>query len=317
MITLKRLYLIAGFDDADVEKRAAELQRQFSEGTVRFLARPYPVRSDKRAVYLKELVKSANDIIFNSKTATNFCRKQDQPCSIEPRSNGDQKKHCEVSGSIESGCARRRPQLVVVMCADQIFADVFDKLGRGVLILRQTGPKLPSIEILKETIDAFEPVASSVVSIISNRAKSLYAPLVPYQNFQCLGAHPIAQDIQASPARFDEILQQYHTQLYCGSFVNPKKRQIRGAYMFDADTAFQQDRLHSTVQIIGAKSRENAFHLLNAYHVYGVKTDPGFHFDVMNANGNSICHTFTDILTGKISNASDEHLNLTPCDRLL
>lgn len=316
MITLKRLYLIAGFDDTDVEKQAAELRRQFSAGTARFLARPYPVKSDKRAIYLKELVKSDNDVIFGSKTATNFCRKQDQPCSIEPRPKGDQ-KHCEVSGGIETGCARRRPQLVVVICADQIFADVFDKLGRGTLILRQTGPKLPSIKMLKEAIDAFEPVASSVVLTISNRAKSLYAPLVPDQNFQRLGAHPIARDIQTSPARFGEILQHYHAQLYRGNFINPKKRHIRGAYMLDTDTAFQQDRLHNTVQLIGAKSRENTFHLLNAYHVYGVKTDPGFHFDAMSADGNSIHHTFTDVLTGETSNAEDEHLNLTPCDRLL
>ena len=61
---LKRLYFVTGFDDADVERLAAELQRKYMDGSVRFLARHNPVRAEKRATYLKELVQSANDLIF-------------------------------------------------------------------------------------------------------------------------------------------------------------------------------------------------------------------------------------------------------------
>ncbi|MFC3442908.1 hypothetical protein ACFOKF_17175 [Sphingobium rhizovicinum] len=314
---MKRLYVIVGFDDADVERQASDLQRQYEAGTVRFLARAYPARADKRATYLKSLVQSANDLIFGSTTATNFCRKQDQPCAVEAGNGGGGKKRCERATGIETGCARQRPQLVVIICADQLFDDVFDRLGRGALILRIAGPKLPQAAALKAAIDAFEPIASQVVLTISNRAKALYAPLMPDRNFQRLGGHGIARDAQADPSRFAAILQEYHAALYRGDFANPKKRQIRGAYMLDSETAFQQDRLHNTVQIIGPESRQDGFHLLNAYHIYGVKTDPGLHFDVMNADGGAINHTLDDVLTGKQGGGAEKHLNATPCDRLL
>lgn len=317
MILLKRLYLLAGFDDPDVERRASDLQRRYESGSVRFLARPYPVKADKRAYYVKSLVQAANDLIFGSQTATNFCRKQDQPCALRVEAQRGEAKTCERSKAGETACARGRPQLVVVICADQVFDEVFDKLSRGTLILRVPGPKLPDVETLQATVDAFEPVAAQVVLTITNRKKSLYAPLVPDRNFQRLGNHLIARDAQADLAGFAATLDRYHAELYRGNFTNPKKPQVRGAYMLDADTAFQQDHLHTTVQIIGSESRRDGFHLLNAFHVYGVKTDPGFHFDVMKVSGGGIGHTLSDVLTGKRSSPTEVHLNVTPCDRLL
>jgi len=318
MIPLKRLYLVSGFDDADVERLAALLQRKYVDGSVRFLARPYPVKAEKRATYLKALVQSANDLIFGPGIATNFCRKQDQPCVLEAaKGNAGRRGTCERAKAGETACARSRPQLIVVISADQLFNQVFDKLGRGTLILRLPGPRLPPIDALKNLIDAFEPIATAVISNVTNRNKSLYAALVPDRNFQRLGGHRIAADAQANPACFAATLKQYHERLYRGDFINPKKPGIHGAYMLDPDTAFQEDHLHRNVQTIGIESRRDGFHLLNAYHVYGVKSDPGFHFDVMNVGGGMIGPILTDVLTGKSNGGAETHLNATPCDRLL
>lgn len=315
MIPLKRLYLVAGFDDPDAERQAAELQRQYEGGEVRFVARAYPVKPHKRAIYLRGLVGAANDVIFGPGDATNFCRRQDQPCALEAGKRS--RRTCDLARPGETACARARPQLVVTVCADQVFDEVFERLGRATLILRVPGPRLPPRDELEALIDAFEPVAAAVELAISNRAKALYAPLVPDRNFQRLGGHGIARDAQADLPRFAEIMAGYHAALYRGDFANPVKPKIRGAYLLDADTAFQEDHLHRAVQTIGVESRRDGFHLLNAYHLYGVKTDPGFHFDVMNVDGGAIGHMLTDILTGKTDGGAETHLNATPCDRLL
>lgn len=239
MIPLKRLYLVSGFDDADVERLAAELQRKYVDGSVRFLARPYPVKAEKRATYLKALVQSANDLIFGPGTATNFCRKQDQPCVLEAaKGKAGRQGTCERAKAGETACARSRPQLIVVISADQLFNQVFDKLGRATLILRLPGPRLPPIDALKNEIDAFEPIATAVVSNVTNRNKSVYAALVPDRNFQRLGGHQIAADAQANPACFAATLKQYHERLYRGDFINPKKPGIHGAYMLDTRHRF-------------------------------------------------------------------------------
>jgi len=317
MIPLKRLYLVAGFNDQDVERKASDLQRRYESGSVRVLARAYPAKFDKRAKYLRELVKSANDLIFGTTGATNFCRRLDQPCVLDTGKGKATRKTCERGRAEGTACARTRPQLVIVICADQLFAEVFDRLGRGTLILRVPGPTLPTLDDLKDQIDAFEPNARQVLATITGRSKSLYSPMVPDRNFQRLGGHSIAADAQADLARFAEVLERYHAQLYRGDFRNPVKRGVRGAYMLDADTAFQEDHLHRTVQIIGAESREDGFHLLNAYHIYGVKSDPGFHFDVMNVEGGGIGHILTDVVNGTATGGAETHLNATPCDRLV
>lgn len=317
MIPLKRLYLVAGFDDYDVERKAADLQRRFESGSVRFLARAYPVKVDRRAAYLRGLVKSANDLIFGRSGATNFCRRLDQPCALEAGTGKATRKTCERGKAKDTACARARPQLLIVICADQLFSEVFDRLGRGTLIMRVPGPTLPPLDELGNLLAAFEPLANQVLATVTRRSKSLYAPLVPFGNFQRLGGHPIAADAQADLARFTEILERYHEQLYHGDFRNPEKPGIRGAYMLDADTAFQEDHLHRTLQTIGVESREDGFHLLNAYHVYGVKSDPGFHFDVMNVRGGGIGHMLKDVVTGAAKGGTDTHLNATPCDRLV
>lgn len=317
MTPLKRLYLVAGFEDHDVERHAAEVQRQYEDGTVRLIARPYPNRIDKRATYLRELVNSANDVVFGSADATNFCRRQDQPCALQSVNGKRGSKTCERVASGATACARSRPQLVIVICADQLYPQVFEKLGRGTLLLRMAGPALPCRTVLRAAIDAFEPAALAVVAAITNRRKSLLAPLVPHRNFQSLGRHPIAEAVQSRPAEFESVMAGYHLALYRGNFINPKKSSVRGAYMLDAETAFQEDHLHTAVQAIGAASRTDAFHLMNAYHVYGVKSDPGFHFDVMNRQGGPIVHVFHDALTGHSDGGKTTHLNATPCGRLL
>lgn len=313
MIPLKRLYIVAGYDDHDVERQASELQRRYEAGTVRFLARAYPVKADKRSSYLKGLIKSANDLIFGAGAATNFCRRLDQPCALEAGKGKATRKTCERAGAVETACARARPQLVVVICADRLFDEVFGRLGRATLILRMPGPTLPPLDEIKALIDAFEPIADDVLGTVTRRSKSLYAPLVPYRNFQRLGGHLIAADAQADLTHFASILARYHAKLYHADFRNPKRPGIRGAYMLDADTAFQEDHLHRTSQTIGIESRLDGFHLLNAYHVYGVRSDPGFHFDVMNVEGGGISH----MLTGVSDGGTETHLNATPCDRLV
>ncbi len=86
--------------------------------------------------------------------------------------------------------------------------------------------------------------------------------------------------------------------------------------MLNDTVGFQQDRLHDTAQF-GKASREDVFHLLNAYHKYGSAVEPGLHFDVTDKNGGALLEVFKDILTDKKSASSDTHINVTPCDRLL
>lgn len=315
MVPLKRLYILAGFDDHDVERQAAALQRQYQAGSSRVIGRTYPVKPEKRAAYLQGLVKSANNLIFGEYGATNFCRRLDQPCAREVGKTS--RRTCDSAKDGRTACARSRPQLVVVICADQLFTEVFDRLGRGTLIMRLAASRLPSVADLKARLDAFEPIAEEVVATISRRAKSLYSPLLPSRNFQRLGPHDIAGEVQATPSEFAAIMTRYHERLYDGKFKNPRKSGVRGAYMLDADTGFQEDHLHRVVQAIGAASREDGFHLFNAYHVYGVKADPGFHFDIMKVDGGAVGDRFEDRLTGAARGGGETHLNATPCDRIL
>lgn len=83
MVPLKRLYLLCGFDDPGVERQASELQKSYQAGSVRIIGRTYPVKAQKRAAYLRGLVHAANNVIFGEGSATNFCRKLDQPCALE------------------------------------------------------------------------------------------------------------------------------------------------------------------------------------------------------------------------------------------
>lgn len=317
MITIKRLYLIAGFEGADHERTVTALRRLYVGGDRQFISRLYPNQPGKQATYLHALVQDAVKFIFGSEGASNFCRRQDQPCALDPDGYRHQVRTCEVAKDEPVACARARPQVIIVLCADRLFDEVFERLGRATLILRLTEPVLPDANAVKALIDTFEPTATSVNDVVSQRGRSFLAPLVPFQNFQKGGSYEIARDAQADLASFRKIMTEYHATLYHGSFVNPVKRGIRGAYMFDGATAFQQDHLHKSVQIIGAESRRDGFHLLNAYHVYGVKTDPGFHFDVMNEEGGALGRSFTDVLYGRSSALMETHLNITPCDRLV
>jgi hypothetical protein len=315
IIPLKRLYLVAGFEGQDLGARVTGLQRHFEGGDHKFLARVYPSNADKRGDYLRKLVKDANNLIFGSGGATNFCRKQNQLCAVAHKAGKSDTKMCERKHVAQTACGRARPQLIIVLCAARIYDEVFERLGRATLMLRFEAEQLPDDETVLARLAAFEPIALEVIQAINNRAKTLYAPLIPLRNFQEPAPAPIAAEVQDDPSKFSDIMAAHHKRLYDGAFQNPEKKKIRGAYMLDTETAFQQDHLHKTVQIIGPQSREDGFHLLNAYHIYGVRSDPGFHFDVMNARGKAIGHVFEDVLTGIATDASERHLNITPCDR--
>lgn len=317
MIPIKRLYLIAGFNGPTLDATLNTVRKSYPRGDRRFIARAYPAKPDKRALHLRALVDDAINLIFGKGGATNFCRQQDQPCALDQQKGKQRSKTCRVGKEGEVACARSRPELIVIICSDLVQAEVLDKLGRGVLILRVPGPELPDSATLKTIIDTFEPVAAEVYETLRTRSKSFYAPLIPDRNFQRLTGRSIASDAQANPADFKAIMERYHADLYDGRFRNPRKSGIRGAYMFDVDTAFQEDHLHKTVQQIGADSRADGFHLLNAFHVYGAKADPGFHFDVMNSEGGAIGRVFSDVLSGDPTKAADTHVNATPCDRIV
>jgi hypothetical protein len=316
LIPIKRLFLVAGFGGQDLDARVSALQRRFEGGDRKFIWRVYPMNAEKRENYLRNLVYAANKVIFGKDGAVNFCRKQDQLCAISQGKGDVNGKKCERKYLPLIACGRARPQLIVILCADRIYDEAFQRIGRAALLIRFEGDQFPDDDTVLAKIEEMEPIARQVINSITNRPKSHYAPLIPFVNFQKLAVEPIACDVQRRPEAFAEIMQGYHYKLYDGSFKNPKKN-VRGAYMLDADTAFQQDHLHKTVQVIGKESHEDGFHLLNAYHLYGVGIDPGFHFDVMNINGNAINHVFEDVLTGEESNANDQHVNITPCDRRL
>lgn len=317
MIPIKRLYLVAGFNGPKLDATLNTVQKSYPRGDRRFIARAFPAKPDKRALHLRALVDDAINLIFGKGGATNFCRQQDQPCALDQQKGKQRSKTCRVGKEGETACARSRPELIVIICSDLVHAEVLDKLGRGTLILRVPGPELPDSATLKTIIDTFEPAAAEVYETLRTRSKSLYAPLIPDRNFQRLTGQSITSDAQANPADFKAIMERYHAALYDGRFRNPRKTGIRGAYMFDVDTAFQEDHLHKTVQHIGPDSRADGFHLLNAFHVYGAKTDPGFHFDVMNSEGGVIGHVFTDVLSGEPTKVADNHVNATPCDRIV
>lgn len=314
---LRRLYLLAGFDDRDVERRASTLQESYEEGGVRVVARPYPVKQGLRQSHLRGVVRDANDVIFGRDGATNFCRRLDQRCTRQPAGEGPRGKACEPRPAGPTACARARPQMVVTVCAERIEAEALEALGRATLILRLPGPALPPDDQLPAALDGFEPIVEAVLLASSNRPKSLHAALMPDRNFQRLGGHPIARDVQADPAHFEDVLRVHHDNLYRSDFRNPVKRKLWGAYMLDEDTAFQADRLHGSIQPVGQASRDDAFHLVNAHHTFGAKADPGLHFDVMNKDGGGIGYVLRDVLTGRTDGGATKHLNATPCDRLL
>ena len=188
MVPIKRLYLVAGFEVADHERTIASVQRMYGGNNRRFVTRVYPSRADKRADHLRALIQDAVTLIFGSNGATNSCRRQDQPCALDEHRGREKIKTCEIGKAQLAACARARPQLLVIICADRVFDEVFDKLGRAALILRVEGPALPDAVALKAIVDGFEPIATHVNDVVSQRAKSLYAPLVPDRNFSGLAA---------------------------------------------------------------------------------------------------------------------------------
>lgn len=317
MIPIKRLYLVAGFTSPTLDATLNTVQKSYPRGDRRFIARAYPAKPEKRALHLRAVVEDAINFIFGKEGATNFCRQQDQPCAFDQQKGKQRSKTCLAGKEGQTACARSRPELIIIICSDLVHDEVLKKLGRAALILRVPGPELPDNVALKTIIDAFEPAAAEVYETLRTRSKSLYAPLIPDRNFQRLTGKSIAADAQANPADFKATMLRYHDDLYDGRFRNPCKSKIRGAYMFDAEIAFQEDHLHKTVQHIGPKSRADGFHLLNAFHVYGAKTDPGFHFDVMKSKGGAIGHVFYDVLSGDPTKAADAHVDATPCDRIV
>ena len=314
---LRRLYLLAGFDDRDVERRASTLQESYEEGGVRAVARPYPVKQGLQQGHLRGVVRDANDVIFGRDGATNFCRRLDQRCTRQPAGEGPRGKACEPHPAGPTACARARPQMVVTVCAERIEAEVIEALGRATLILRLPGPALPPDDLLRSALDGFEPIVEAVLLASSNRPKSLYAALVPDRNFQRLGGHPVARDVQADPSHFENILRTHHDALYRSDFKNPEKRKLWGAICWMRTPRSKPTACTGRFRRSGrlAATMPSIFSTPTTRSV--PKADPGLHFDVMNKDGNGISHVLQDVLTGRIDGGTTRHLNATPCDRLL
>ena len=170
IIPLKRLFLVAGFEGQDLGARVTRLQRHFEGGDHKFVARVYPSNADKRPDYLRKLVKDANNLIFGSDGATNFCRKQDQLCAVAPKEGKGVAKLCERKHVAKAACGRARPQLIVVLCATRIYDEAFERLGRATLI-RMAEP-LTGVNAFREEPSGLTPCAVAHCPIALHRPET-------------------------------------------------------------------------------------------------------------------------------------------------
>jgi hypothetical protein len=144
----------------------------------------------------------------------------------------------------------------------------------------------------------------------------MLVPWLPLRNFQEKGGHLIAAKAQRNLGRFADTMEEFQKALYNPNFRNPRKPYMRGAYKLSDRIGFQRDRLHNYGHI-GAASRDDVFHLINAYHLFGVAIFPGDHSDVMTQGDQPLQMVFADIITEKTSLPGDRHINITPCDRVV
>lgn len=277
-----------------------------------FVGRDRPLRwEDRKYEYRDKVAEDLVDQLFGKGQNVKFCRADGTCAQDEGRWS---RANCKKSIVEESACARRRPEMLLFVCAPDSFELFFEKFGRAGLFICAT--ENAAINATAEIIAEAIPEIAKIRTYLANLSNSNYAPRVPLNNFQEKGGHFIAMQAQANLTNFCETMEGFRKKLYSANFQNYRKKYMRGAYMLDERIGFQRDRLHSDAQV-GAESRANGYHLLNAFHMYGVPVVPGYHLDVSPADGNAIGWVFEDILNGQLSKASATHVNVTPCDRLL
>ncbi len=294
------------------ERAAKALRSRFPPHLIEFVGRDRPARWDARKFeYRNRVTADLVTRIFGKGDNASFCE-SDGACAID--SGKWSRANCRKSIKDSSACAKKRPEMLIVVCDPLAFELFFQKLGHAALFIK--GGQNESIESLADLISSQLPNIETVKNYLANLTNTDYAPRVLPMNFQSKGHHAIAWSAQADLAEFCDVMRSYHAELYQANYQNPRKRYMRGAYMLDGRIGFQRDRLHAYAQL-GAESRADGYHLLNAFHMYGFPVTPGYHFDISAADGNPIGHVFTDILSGYQSSPKATHVNMTPCDRLL
>ena len=313
MRRVRTLFVLAGYG-GDVERPRSQLKRRFSNHEYDFLAQTYPENFGKQQGYVKAVGERIIKYIFGD-VATNFCRAQDLPCAAE-FSSSSRGKNAQCKLSPQTACHRSRPNMLVFVVNPAIFDEVFRRFGRAALLMRFDSPNLADINAVTCFLEAKIDLIEDVRDFLANLRNNVLAPRLPKMNFQDWVNQPIARDAQADIGRFNEIMNAYHRELYDPAFQNPRRKELRGGYIFNERIRFQKDRLHKTAQI-GEESRRDVFHLINTFHLYGFAVEPGFHFDVMSVGGARLNQTFRDIVSGKASLPDEDHVNISPCDRLL
>ena len=260
--------------------------------------------------FVDRIAQSLVDRLFGVEGQTAFCG-ADGNCAVE--SVRWSRQNCQPDPAARLICRRRRPEMLVIACAQTLYPTLLKKLGRAALLL-----PLPDETDAKGVADAISAQFAALIGIkdfLINLPRNILAPYMPYHNFQHIGSYPIAAEVQADWEGFESLMRSYHGLLHDPSFRNARRGYMIGAYKLDTRVGFQRDRLHKHDAPIGSDSRVDRYHLLNAYHTYGLPIVPHLRFDVSAHDGKRVGHSFVDVLTGKCSDAEISHLDISPDDR--
>ncbi|MEG8223338.1 hypothetical protein OSJ57_22420 [Sphingomonas sp. HH69] len=249
--------------------------------------------------------------VFGTQGQANFCSGDGQ-CGID--AGQWSRADCRKSIVEMSACVRRRPDMIIFICADSFFEMILEKFGRSALILRVEDTA--NEEKISSVIKNLNPIISKVRQYIANLPRDKIVSKLPMVNFQAIGGHEIARKAQDDLQNFENIMNSLHDVLYNADYRNPQKSYMRGAYMLDARIGFQRDRLHDYAQF-GLASRNDGYHLINAHYLFGVPIKPGEHFDVTSSDGRALRQIFQDVVTRQKTKKSSLHVNVTPDDRLI
>jgi hypothetical protein len=196
------------------------------------------------------------------------------------------------------------------LASDALAPSLTEKLGRA-FVIRSTNWD----NAVNDATEALK-AKTALKQAILNAPKNKRAILLPDINFWRKCSDSLISEIQSRPADAQSIVDYFHSKYFNVDFTNPEKKYMRGAYILRENIGFQKDRIHESAYL-GAKSREDKFHILNANYIFGVRRSLGEHFDVCRETGDPIKEIFDDVLTGEKSNPLSKHLNITPCDRIV
>lgn len=261
-------------------------------------------------LFVDRVVQSLVARLFGDQGQTAFCN-PDGTCVVgEGRWS---RANCQPNPSAKLICRNTRPEMVIIVCAESLYSTLFDRLGRAVLLLPicNDASAADVAVAIKDTLS----VVTQIKDFLINLPRNVLSPFIPDYNFQRLGPYTIAEDAQRDWTNFESIMRAYHEKLYDGSFRNPRRRYMVGAYKLDKRVGFQRDRLHKLDAGVGHASRENGDHLVNAYHLYGLPIIPHLRFDVNAEDNKRLGYAFTDVLTGVGSDPDRLHIDVTPDDR--